>query len=394
MSTRVYLDHQATTPTDPRVVEAMAPWWTERCGNASSDHVHGWEAKEAVERAAGEVAALVGCRPREVVFTSGATESNNLALRGVLAHERNRGRHLVISAVEHPSVRDCARRLEAEGAALTLVPVDGGGVVDPAAVEKALREDTVLCSVQWANNEIGTLQPMEEIGALCRERGVLFHTDAVQAVGKVPVDASRCDLLSLSGHKMHGPKGVGALVVRRRAPRVRLTPLLAGGSQQGGVRPGTLPVPLLVGLGEASRLAAAEMGDEAPRLARLRDRLVAGILDALPDVVINGDPGRRLPGNTNLRFMGVEAEALLLEAPGLAASPGSACASESHEPSHVLLALGLGPEEAHCSLRLGVGRFTTESEIDAAVEMIVRAARRLRRFTRPEAAAPGRGEAG
>lgn len=372
----IYLDHQATTPVDPRVLEAMLPYFGERFGNAASrTHRYGWEADDAVKAARARIAAWLGAAsPTEIVFTSGATEANNLALKGALAASADRGRHLVISAIEHPSVRDAARFLADTGRAeVTEVAVSADGLVDPAAVEAAMREDTVLVSVMHANNEVGTVQPLAEIAALCRTRGVLFHTDAVQSAGKIPfdVEALQVDLASVSAHKTYGPKGVGALFVRRRGPRVRLVPLLHGGGHERGRRSGTLPVPLIVGFGEAAALAAALREEEAARLGRLRDRLLERVRGGLEGVRVNGSLERRLPGNLNLSFEGVDGEALLLALRDLAVSSGSACASATPEPSHVLRAMGVPDDLAHGSIRFGLGRGTTEAEIERAGALVV-----------------------
>lgn len=386
---RIYLDDHATTPCDPRVVEAMAPWWQERCGNPSSPHLFGWEAHEAVEAARAELAATVGAQAREVVFTAGATESNNLALLGVALRAPEGRRHAVTSTIEHPAVLEPLEQLERQGWEVTRVGVDRSGVVDPGEFVAALREDTALASLMWANNEIGTVQPVADVGAACRERGIAFHCDATQAIGRLPVDmaAAQVDLLSLSAHKFYGPKGVGALVASRRRPRVRLSPLQYGGGQQDGLRPGTIPVPLVVGLGEAARLAREELPEEAAKAARLRERLLAALVEGLGDVYLNGDAQRRLPGNLNVVVPGVEAQALLLELPGLAFSAGSACHAAENEPSAVLLAIGRSATEAHCSIRLGLGRFHDEAQVDAAAQRIVAAAGKLRQGPVHEAVA-------
>ena len=378
----VYLDHHATTPTDPRVVEAMLPYFTTRFGNAASaGHFFGWEAAEGVERARGQVAGLVGAEAREVVFTSGATEANNLAVKGALPALKLRGDHLVTTAVEHRSVLESFRRLEREGWRVTYVAPDRHGLVSAGAVAAAFTEKTVLASVIAAGNEVGTLNPVDEIAALCRDRRVVFHTDATQAVGKVPLDLSRCaaDLLSFSGHKLYGPKGVGALIVRRGGNRpVRVAPLFDGGGQERGLRSGTLPVPLVVGFGEACAIAAVEREEEASRLATLRDRLHAGIRDALAGVSLNGHPTLRLPGNLNLSFSGVDGEALMMGMTEVAVSSGAACTSARPEPSHVLRAMGLDEIASRASLRFGLGRFTTAAEIDFAVGAVARVVARLR----------------
>ncbi len=388
----VYLDYQATTPVDERVLKEMLPWFTEKFGNPGSvTHAYGREAEAAVEKARAEVASLIGAEPREIVFTSGATESNNLAIKGAAQFHRALGKdHVVTVATEHKCVLESAKALERQGFRVTVLPVDAQGLVDLAALAAAIDERTAVVSVMAANNEIGVLQPIGEIGALCRAKGVLFHSDAAQAVGKVPVDveAMKIDLLSISGHKIYGPKGIGALYVRRR-PRARIAPLFDGGGQERGFRSGTLPTPLCVGLGAAARIAAAEMAAEAERLLGLRRRFLAGIRARLPEVRLNGDAERRLPGNLNLSFPGVPALALMEACPGLALSTGSACTATEVEPSYVLRALGLPDDLAGATLRLGLGRQTTESEVDFAVETLAAAARRLARGERVTSAAGG-----
>jgi cysteine desulfurase len=379
--TPIYLDNNATTRTDPRVVEAMLPYFTERYGNAASrHHVFGRAAEQAVEEARAQVAALIGADPREVVFTSGATESDNLALKGVAAAYRTRGDHLVTVATEHKAVLDTVRRLERDGSRVTVLPVDRSGRVTVEQVAEALTERTVLVSVMAANNEVGTLQPIGAVGRLCKERGVLFHTDAVQAVGTAALDvqAQGIDLLSLTAHKIYGPKGVGALYVRRREPRVRLQPLLNGGGHERGLRSGTLPVPLIVGFGRACALCRAERESDADRLARLRERLRRRIQDRLEGTYLNGHPTERLAGNLNLSFAHVVGDALLMGLKGVAVSSGSACTSANPEPSYVLRAMGVEDELAHGSLRFGVGRFTTEDEVDRAADEVVATVTRLR----------------
>jgi len=376
----VYLDYQATTPVDPRVLDAMLPWFTEKFGNPGSvTHAYGREAAAAVEYARGQVAALIGAESREIVFTSGATESNNLAFKGAARFHRGERDHLVVLATEHKCVLESAHALEREGFRATVLPVKPDGLIDLVMLEAALTERTAVVSVMAAHNEIGVLQPLAEIGALTRARGILFHTDAAQAVGKVPIDvnAMSIDLLSISGHKVYGPKGVGALYVRRR-PRARLTPLMDGGGQERGLRSGTLPTPLIVGLGEAAALAGREMAAEAERLTALRDRFLVGIRAAVPEVRLNGDPTRRLPANLNLTFPGLGALDLMAACPGLALSTGSACTAAEVEPSYVLRALGLSDELGRSSLRIGLGRFTTEADVDFAVDALGAAARRLR----------------
>ncbi len=381
-ATPIYLDHQSTTPVDARVVEAMAPWWTRDFGNAASrTHVFGWRAEAAVEAARETLAAAIGAAdPREIVFTSGATESDNLALQGVVRAARARrggGDHLVTVATEHPAVLDTARALAREGFSVTELPVDGAGFVDPDAVAAALTERTVLVSVMWANNEIGVLQPIEAITSMCRQQGVSFHSDAAQAVGKVPVDVTTAgvDLLSFTAHKLYGPKGVGALYVRKGRPRLRLAPLLHGGGHEHGLRPGTLPVPLIVGFAKAVELAVAEREVEAERLSALRSRLLDRLREGIGEVVVNGALEQRLPGNLNLRVSGIDADALLAAVPEVAISTGSACASARPEPSPVLKALGLSDADVRASVRMGLGRGTTAAEVDAAAERIAAAVR-------------------
>ncbi len=377
----VYLDNQATTRTDPRVVEAMLPFFTERYGNAASrNHAFGLDAAEAVERARTQVAALIGADRREIVFTSGGTESNNLALKGAAALYRSRGNHLITAATEHRAVLDPCRRLAREGFDVTVLPVDRHGLLSVDHVKDAIREGTILVSIMAANNEVGTLAPLAEIGQLCRKRGVLLHTDAVQAAGKVPVDveALNVDLMTVSAHKLYGPKGIGALYVRRRNPRVRLEPLMDGGGHEGGLRSGTLAVPLIVGFGEACQLCQAEMPAESERVLALRERLRQGIMSRLQGVTLNGHPTRRLPGNLNLSFAYVDGGAMLVGLRNVAVSSGSACTTADPEPSHVLRALGLNEEEAHASIRFGLGRFTTVQEIDFAAEEVVRTVGHLR----------------
>ncbi len=379
----IYFDYQATTPCDPRVVDAMLPYFTERFGNPHSrNHSYGWEAEDAVEEARAQIAAIIGADAKEIVFTSGATESNNLAIKGVAQFNKDRKNHIVTAMTEHKCVLDACRHLEQDGFKVTYLPVQEDGLIDLAVLEAAITEQTVLVSIMAANNEIGVVQPLAEIGALCRKKGVHFHTDAAQAVGKIPLDvnAMNIDLMSISGHKIYGPKGIGALYVRRR-PRVRLEALIHGGGQERGMRSGTLPTPLCVGLGEACRIAKEEMGAEAERLKALRERLWTGLKARLPEIYLNGDLERRLPGNLNISFAFVEGEGLMMGVSGLAVSSGSACTSASLEPSYVLRALGVGAELAHTSLRLGLGRFTTEADVDYAIDHIADAVTRLRELS-------------
>ncbi len=368
----IYLDYAATTPVDPRVRDAMIPWLTERFGNpASRTHAYGWEAEKAVEEARSRVAELVGCEPRELVWTSGATEADNLAIKGVAEFYRDQGRHLITLQTEHKAVLDSVKALEARGFTATYLPVQENGLVDVDELERALRPDTLLVSVALVNSEIGVIQPIEEIGALCRERGILFHVDAAQATGKVAIDLQKLDvsLMSFSAHKTYGPKGIGALYVRRR-PRVRLEAQMHGGGHERGFRSGTLPTHQIVGMGEAYRLARAEMSDELPRIRALRDRLLAA-LQELPGIHLNGDLEHRVPHNLNVSVEGIEGDALLLSlGEELAVSAGSACTSASLEPSYVLRALGRSPELARSALRLTLGRFTTAEEIDTAIRLL------------------------
>jgi cysteine desulfurase len=377
----IYMDNSSTTRCDPRVVESMLPYFTERYGNAASrHHAFGWQAKDAVDAAREQVAALISASPREIVFTSGATESDNLALKGVAGMYRHRGDHIITVATEHKAVLDPCRRLEREGFRLTVLPVDRFGRVTVDQVSEALTEKTILISVMAANNEVGTLQPIRAIGRLCKEHGVLFHTDAVQAAGKVPLDVEEigADLLSLSAHKMYGPKGVGALYVRGTNPRVRLSPLFDGGGHERGMRSGTLPVPLVVGFGRACEIALAEMPEEAERLLELRERLRLGICEQLEGVSLNGHPAERLPGNLNLGFAYVDGNALLMNLRDVAVSSGSACTSADPEPSYVLRVLGVEDELAHSSIRFGLGRFNTAEEVDRVIASVTRVVRQLR----------------
>ena len=377
----VYLDFHATTPVDPRVLQAMLPYFNQRFGNASSrQHRFGWQADEAVERARQQVATLIGARAKEIIFTSGATEANNLAIRGAVAARRDRGRHVVTVATEHPAVLDTCKALERDGCRVTVLPVQRDGLVDAERFAAALADDTVLASVMTANNEIGVLQPMAALSRLCRARGVWLHTDAVQAVGRVPVDveALGVDLASLTAHKLYGPKGAGALYVRR-ASKIELAPLFAGGGQERGIRPGTLNVPGIVGFGAAAELCGQELPAEGPRVAALRDRLLAALQAGLEAVTVNGSVSARLPHNLHVSFAGVDGEALMTGlADDVAASSGSACASGSREPSHVVKALGLGAAEQWGAVRFGLGRTTTDDDVSFAAERVVALVQRLR----------------
>jgi len=374
----IYLDNHATTPVDPRVLEAMLPYFREAYGNvASKSHSLGWLAERAAEQARRRVAELAGADSREVVFTSGATESNNLALKGAFEQYRSRGNHFVTVATEHRAVLDPLRHIEKFGAQVTVLPPRPDGLVELDALRAALRPETVLVSVMYANNEIGVIQPVRQIGALCRERGVLLHTDAAQAFGKIPIAVAdeNIDLMSLSAHKLYGPKGVGALYVRRSCS---IAAQIHGGGHEGGLRSGTLNVPAIVGFGEACLLCAREMEGESARTQALRDRLKHRLETALDGVAVNGSMECRLPNNLNMSFAGIEADALLTSLPGIALSTGSACSSATVEPSHVLRALGLSASAARSSVRFGLGRFNTEAEIDEAANLIVESVRRLR----------------
>jgi len=376
--TPLYLDHHATTPVDPRVLDAMLPFFREDFGNAASiSHAFGRRAAAAVEDARERIAASLGAEPREIVFTSGATEANNLAIQGSARLRPTHRDHLVSVASEHPSVLDVCEALTSEGLRTTVVPVDAEGRVEPAAIGDALEDRTAVVSVMLANNEIGVLQPVDEIAASCRERGVPCHTDAAQAVGRIPVDVDTLgvDLLSFSGHKLYGPKGIGALYVRQRRPRVRLAPVQHGGGHEGGLRSGTLPVPLIVGLARALEICLEDLESEAKRQRELREGLWAQLRQALPDARRNGHPEERLPGNLNVTFPGVDADRLLLALTDVALSSGSACSTASPAPSHVLLAIGLSEEEAKSSIRIGIGRGTTPEEVDAAAKRLLAAVR-------------------
>ena len=376
----IYLDYQATTPMDPRVLEAMMPYFTYKFGNPHSrSHSYGWEAEEGVEKARGQIAKLIGADEKEVIFTSGATESNNLAIRGVAEFYKDRKNHIVTTVTEHKCVLDTCRHLEQQGFEVTYLPVQKNGLIDLDALRAAITDKTVVVSIMAVNNEIGVIQPLTEIGKICREKKTFFHTDAAQAAGKIPLDveAMNIDLMSISGHKIYGPKGIGALYVRRK-PRVRLVPLIVGGGQERGFRSGTLPTPLCVGIGEAAEIAMKEMDAESKRLTKLQARMLKGLNDKLTDIHVNGDLEHRIPGNLNIGFAFVEGESLMMGIKGLSVSSGSACTSASLEPSYVLRALGVEEDMAHTSLRIGLGRFTTEQEVDTAVEELVHHVNKLR----------------
>jgi cysteine desulfurase len=378
----IYMDYGATTPVDPRVVDAMIPWLREHFGNpASRSHAWGWEAEEAVEKARGQVAALIGADPREIVWTSGATESNNLAIKGAANFYQSRGKHLITVKTEHKAVLDTTRELERQGFEVTYLDVKEDGLIDFDVLKAAIRPDTILISVMFVNNEIGVIQDIPAIGALCREKGIIFHVDAAQATGKVEIDLATLpvDLMSLASHKSYGPKGIGALYVRRK-PRVRLEAQMHGGGHERGLRSGTLPTHQIVGMGEAFRIAREEMATELPRIKALQQRLLDGLKD-IEQVFINGDLERRVPHNVNASFNYVEGESLIMGIKGIAVSSGSACTSASLEPSYVLRALGRSDELAHSSLRMTIGRFTTEEEIDYAVTLLKDRVAKLRELS-------------
>jgi cysteine desulfurase len=380
----VYMDHQATTPVDPEVLEAMLPFFTRDFGNAASrSHSFGWRAEEAVEKARESVASLVHARPGEIVFTSGATESDNLALLGVTEILGREGKQIITCRTEHKAVLDCCARLERQGCEITRLPVDRHGLISPGDVLAALTDRTVLIAIMAANNEVGTVQPVAEIGKIAKEKGVRFHCDAAQAAGKIPVDveAMGIDLMAFSAHKIYGPKGVGALYVRKRHPRVRVAPQILGGGHEKGLRSGTLNVPGIVGFGKACEIAARLMPGESRRLAGLRDRLQERIFAELGDVHLNGHPERRLPHSLNVSFGGVEGESLMLAMDDVAVSSGSACTSASQEPSYVLRAMGVGDELAHASLRFGLGRSNTADQVEYVADRLVENVTRLRRLS-------------
>ncbi|HXZ24995.1 MAG TPA: IscS subfamily cysteine desulfurase [Nitrospiria bacterium] len=384
MKLPIYMDNHSTTPVDPTVLEAMLPYFTEKFGNsASRNHAFGWEAEAAVDAARQQIAGLINADPKEIIFTSGATESDNLALRGVAEMYRDKGDHVITTVTEHRAVLDTVKRLEKMGFSVTYVPVGKDGLVDPETVKQAITPKTILISVILANNEIGTINPVSDIGKIAKERGILFHSDATQAVGKIPVDvqAAGIDLASFTAHKMYGPKGVGALYVRRKNPRVRLVPLMDGGGHERGMRSGTLPVPLIVGFGKAAEICRQMMPEESKRLTALRDRLRDGIMTQLEDTYLNGHPTQRLPNNVNISFAYVEGESLLMGLKDIALSSGSACTSATLEPSYVLKALGVGSDLAHSSIRYGLGRFNTEEEVEYVVRRTVEVVTKLREMS-------------
>jgi cysteine desulfurase len=384
MKTPIYMDNHATTRVDPRVFEAMKPYFLDVFGNAASrNHSFGWEAEEAVEKSRKQIADLIGATAKEIVFTSGATESNNLALKGVAGMYSERGNHIVTQVTEHKAVLDPCKRLEKDGIRVTYLPVKQDGLIDPDQLRDAITDKTILISIMYANNEIGVVQPMKEIGQIAKEKGVLLHSDAVQAIGKIPVNVAEdgIDLLSLTGHKLYGPKGVGALYVRRRNPRVQLTAQMDGGGHERGMRSGTLNVPGIVGLGAACEIAKREMQEESKRMSFLRDKLKDKLMTELDEVFLNGSIEHRLPHNLNISFAYVEGESLLMGINDIAVSSGSACTSATLEPSYVLKALGAGDDLAHSSIRFGLGRFNTEEEIDYASNRVIDVVRKLRELS-------------
>ena len=381
ITTPIFMDYHSTTPVDPRVLDEMLPFFSKQFGNAASrNHSFGWEAEKAVEQAREQIARLIHCDPKEIVITSGATESNNIAIKGIVEMYHDKGNHIITAVTEHKAILDTAKRLEKKGLEVTYLTVNKDGKIDPDAVLAAITDKTILISIMMANNEIGVIQPVAEIGRIAKEKGVLFHTDAAQSVGKIPVDveAMGIDLMSLSAHKMYGPKGIGALYVRKKNPRVRVAPLIDGGGHERGMRSGTLNVPSIVGFGKACAIAEAEMKQEGERLSRLRDRLQAIIFNELDEVYLNGHATDRLPHNLNVSFAFVEGESLLMGVNDVALSSGSACTTATLEPSYVLRALGVGSDLAHSSIRFGLGRFNTEEEVDYVGKRIVETVKRLR----------------
>ena len=381
----IYMDNHATTPVDPRVLQAMLPYFSETFGNAASrNHSFGWAAEEAVDKARNQIASLINAKSKEIIFTSGATESDNLAIKGIVDFYKDKGNHIITCVTEHKAILDSCRTLERNGkAVVTYLPVDKYGMVDPDAVRAAITDKTVLITIMYANNEIGTIHPVAEIGRIAKEKGIVFHCDAVQAVGKIPVDVDRdgIDLLSMSAHKIYGPKGVGAIYVRSKGPRVRLTPQMDGGGHERGMRSGTLNVTGIVGLGKACEISQAEMVEENVRLLDFRNKLQAGIFERLDEVYVNGHPTERLPGNLNVSFAYVEGESLLMGISDIAVSSGSACTSATLEPSYVIRALGIDEELAHSSIRFGLGRFNTGDEVDFVTDRVTKEVKRLREMS-------------
>ena len=381
---KIYLDYAATTPVDPRVVKAMLPYFSEKFGNTMSLHSFGQEAKEALEESRGVIADLMGAKPQEIIFTGSASESNNLALKGVALAKAsaNQGGHIIISPIEHACVMESARWLESQGFEITRLKVDKYGLVSPDDVKKAIKKNTILVSIMHANNEIGTIEPIEEIGKICREKGIYFHTDAAQSFGKIPIDVNKMniDLMTVSSHKMYGPKGAAALFIRKGT---KIEPLIHGGGHESGLRSSTVNVAAIVGFAEAARICEREMKKEAKREIKLRDKLIKGVLEKIEGSYLNGHPRERLPNNINFSFPGIEGESLIMQLDflGIAASTGSACSSEKLEPSHVLLAIGLKPEQAHGSLRLSLGKWTKEKDINYVLEVLPKVVKRLREIS-------------
>jgi len=382
ITSKIYLDYAATTPVDPRVLKAMLPYFSEKFGNTMSLHSFGQEAKEALEESRGVIAGLMGAKPKEIIFTSSATESNNTALKGIAFANRKKGNHIIISPIEHDCVVESAKWLESQGFEVTRLKVGKFGLVDPADVKKAIKKDTILVSIMHANNEIGTIEPIEEIGKICRERNVYFHTDAAQSFGKIPIDVNKMniDLMTVSSHKTYGPKGAGALFVRGGT---KIEPIIHGGGHESGLRSSTVNVPAIVGFAEAARICQREMRREAEKLTKLRDKLIKGVLKKIGGSHLNGHPKKRLPNNANFWFKGVEGESIVmhLDLLGIAVSSGSACSSKSLAPSHVLLAIGLRPEQAYGSLRLSLGRWTKEKDINYVLDVLPKVVKRLREIS-------------
>lgn len=379
----IYMDYQATTPTDPRVVESMMPYFTSKFGNPHSrSHSFGWEAQEAIEIARSNIAKVIGAAEKEIIFTSGATESNNTAIKGVAHFYGDKKKQIITIATEHKCVLDTCRHLQQEGFDIVYLPVMSNGIIDLDVLSNAITDQTALVSVMAVHNEIGVIQPIKEIGRICRQKGVFFHSDIAQGFGKIPINVNECniDLASISGHKIYGPKGIGALYVRRK-PHVRLTPLINGGGQERGIRSGTLPTPLIVGFGRAAEIAISSMENDYNHVKALYERLLNGIMQKVPEVYLNGDKHQRYPGNLNLSFAGIEGESMIMSIKDIAISSGSACTSSSLEPSYVLKSIGIGENLAHTSIRFGIGRFTNELEIDYAVELISEKSKSLRELS-------------
>jgi len=381
---QIYLDNQATTPIDPDVFSAMEPWLKDKFGNAASrNHPYGWEAEEGVEIARESVAAIIGALPKEIIFTSGATEANNLALQGAAKFYQENGKHIITVSTEHKAVLDVCEYLEKEGFLMTRLPVNSDGLLDLNKFEDSIHEETIIVSVMHVNNEIGIIQPIREIGAICKKRGIIFHVDAAQSVGKIPINVNEMgiDLLSISAHKLYGPKGVGALYMRRKNPRIQLQPIIFGGGHERGIRSGTLPVSNIVGFGKACKLAIKVMEEESLKIDTLRNHLLEAIITDNPNVKVNGSMKERVAGNLNISFLGMNNEAIIAAVPEIAISSGAACTTSTMEPSHVLLALGLSKEEAYSSLRFGIGRFNTEKDVETATKVINRCMQKLTKMS-------------